>query len=655
MTGPNPTIDVRLHGHIEVLQAVLGNYLDHLTRSWHHHGDTVDNIGAVLAAVGRPIEVPDDLGKRVQRAIDRLASIEAGPLARLADRLGLSFGEELIVASVWWTDLDAQLGSVFGVLHDDGHRRVPSAGLLHLVCAPFGIDVPVEPRRLVSEGVIVADGPRTALQLTPAARELLQGAWDEPAMTSGTRTGLLTEPLPTRLANLIEPLARLLDGATPRIAVRGVPGSGRRAIAAAALAEHRVAPLGPERRDDELALLTRLGIGVPVVDVARATDLAGRPAPGPAAPVMVIAEPDDDLSSAAVAYVVDVPLPTRAERCELWTTALAELGVANDRDGGLAGDLAERFRFTERDIANTVVRARLATEIAGRALAPTDVWKAAQRQPDLDLARVATRIEPVFTFDDLVLTDDAADRLHELVAHMRHRTTVLDRWGFRARLPRGHGIAALFSGPPGTGKTTAAEAIANELATELFRIDLSRVVSKYIGETEKNLAIAFREAERSGALLLFDEADALFGKRTEVRDAHDRYANLEVSYLLQRVESFSGLVILSTNKLGNIDEAFQRRLRFVVRFDPPGPALRVELWRRSFPAGAVLDELDWERLATHELTGGHIQSAALGAAFLAVNDGGVVDDHHLDRAIAREYQKLNRAAPLHDGLTGARR
>jgi AAA+ superfamily predicted ATPase len=638
-----PSTDARLRGHVEVLKAVLGNYLDHLARSWQHHGDTADSIGAVLAAVGRPIEVPDALERRVTQTVDRLAGIESGPLARLADRLELSFGEELLVAAVWWTDIDAQLGSVFGVLHDDGHRRVPSAGLLHLVCAPFGIEVPVEPRRLVAAGIIAADRPRTALELTAVARELLQGCGPRPDAGSA---------LPARLDRLVEPTAHLLGEQRPRIAVRGVPGSGRREVVAAALARHDLAVLGPERDDDELVLLTRLGIGVPVVEHARGVELASRSAVDPLAPIVVLAEPDDDLAAARVAYVVDVPLPSTLERRELWAAALAELGVAPDprAPGDLAGDLAERFRFTERDIETTVARARFDVSIADLPGRAADVWKAAQRQPDVDLTRVATRIEPVFTLDDLVLSDDAAAKLGELVAHVRHRTTVLDRWGFRARLPRGHGVAALFSGPPGTGKTTAAEAIANELATDLFRIDLSRVVSKYIGETEKNLAIAFREAERSGALLLFDEADALFGKRTEVRDAHDRYANLEVSYLLQRVEAFSGLVILSTNKLGNIDEAFQRRLRFVVRFDPPDQALRAELWRRSFPAGAVLDGPDWDRLAAHDLTGGHIQSAAVGAAFLAVADGGVVDGRHLDRAIAREYEKLNRAAPTPEAV-----
>ena len=206
-------------------------------------------------------------------------------------------------------------------------------------------------------------------------------------------------------------------------------------------------------------------------------------------------------------------------------------------------------------------------------------------------------------------------------------------------------MAALFGGPPGTGKTMAAEAIAHALRQDLYRVDLSAVVSKYIGETEKNLAAAFDEAERGSAVLFFDEADSLFGKRTEVRDAHDRYANLEVNYLLQRVESFTGLAILATNKQSAVDEAFLRRLRFVVRFELPTTELRQELWRRSFPPEATLAELDWPALAAAELAGGSIQSAALSAAYLAARNGGVIGPAHVRHALRREYEKLGKAWP----------
>jgi SpoVK/Ycf46/Vps4 family AAA+-type ATPase len=192
----------------------------------------------------------------------------------------------------------------------------------------------------------------------------------------------------------------------------------------------------------------------------------------------------------------------------------------------------------------------------------------------------------------------------------------------------------------------AAEAVAHALRQDLYRVDLSAVVSKYIGETEKNLATAFDEAERGSAVLFFDEADSLYSKRTsEVRDAHDRYANLEVNYLLQRVETFTGLVVLATNRAGALDEAFLRRLRFSIRFDFPDPAMRRELWRRSFPPQAKLGELDWDALAGAELTGGNIQSAALSAAFLGAGDGGRITGAHVEHALRREYEKLGKAWP----------
>jgi SpoVK/Ycf46/Vps4 family AAA+-type ATPase len=191
----------------------------------------------------------------------------------------------------------------------------------------------------------------------------------------------------------------------------------------------------------------------------------------------------------------------------------------------------------------------------------------------------------------------------------------------------------------------AVEAVAAALQQDLYRIDLAAVVSKYIGETEKNLAAAFDEAERAGAVLFFDEADSLFGKRTEVRDAHDRYANLEVNYLLQRVESFTGLVVLATNRRAAIDEAFLRRLRFVIRFDPPGLELRRRLWRQSFPSEAAVDDLDWDRLARPELAGGNIQSVALHAAYRAAAAGQRVGAQHVEAALRREFDKLGRAWP----------
>ena len=251
-------------------------------------------------------------------------------------------------------------------------------------------------------------------------------------------------------------------------------------------------------------------------------------------------------------------------------------------------------------------------------------------------------------WDDLVLPDERLAILRQIADQVRHRLRVYDVWGFRNRLQaRGLGITALFSGPSGTGKTLAAEVLAGALDLDLYRIDLSAVVSKYIGETEKNLKRIFDAAEAGGAVLLFDEADALFGKRSEVKDSHDRYANIEVGYLLQRMESYGGLAVLTTNMKQNMDAAFLRRLRFVVDFPFPGTVERTAMWDRAFPDAVPREGLEPRRLAQMNLTGGNIRNVALNAAFLAAADGGVVRPAHLLQAARSEYAKLEK--PLTEG------
>jgi len=252
------------------------------------------------------------------------------------------------------------------------------------------------------------------------------------------------------------------------------------------------------------------------------------------------------------------------------------------------------------------------------------------------------RVEPAAAWDDLVLPDDSLSALRDIVAQVRHRGTVYRAWGLGAASSRGLGIAALFAGEAGTGKTMAAEVLARDVDLELYRIDLSRVVSKYIGETEKNLRRVFEAAESGGAILLFDEADALFGKRSEVKDSHDRYANIEVSYLLQRMETYDGLAILTTNVKSALDRAFQRRLRFIVQFPFPGPFERERIWRRVFPAATPIAPLDYARLARLNVAGGAIRNIAVDAAFAAAQAGTPVTMAHLARAARRELAKQER-------------
>jgi SpoVK/Ycf46/Vps4 family AAA+-type ATPase len=232
--------------------------------------------------------------------------------------------------------------------------------------------------------------------------------------------------------------------------------------------------------------------------------------------------------------------------------------------------------------------------------------------------------------------------LREIELHVRGRLRVYEEWGFARKSARGLGISALFEGASGTGKTMAAEVLARDLRLDLYRIDLSQVVSKYIGETEKNLRRVFDAAESGGAILLFDEADALFGRRSEVKDSHDRYANIEVSYLLQRMEEYRGLAILTTNQRDALDEAFLRRIRFVVRFPFPAPAERAEIWRRIFPDDAPLSGLDEAALGNLSLAGGNIRNVAIFAAFLAADEGVPIGMPHVARGVARECAKLER-------------
>ncbi len=273
------------------------------------------------------------------------------------------------------------------------------------------------------------------------------------------------------------------------------------------------------------------------------------------------------------------------------------------------------------------------------------LWEACKQIARPRLDDLAQRVISRATWEDLVLPPMQQQILEEITLHLRHRHRVYEQGGFAEKNHRGLGISALFAGPSGTGKTLAAEVIANELGLDLYRIDLSSVVSKYIGETEKNLRRVFDAAESGGAVLLFDEADALFGKRTEVKDSHDRYANIEVSYLLQRMEAYRGLAILTTNLKDALDPAFLRRIRFVVQFPFPDEALRVEIWKRIFPPQTRVEGLDMHKLARLPLTGGNIHNIALKAAFFAAGEDRPVQMRHIRRGVESEFAKLEKVLP----------
>jgi SpoVK/Ycf46/Vps4 family AAA+-type ATPase len=270
------------------------------------------------------------------------------------------------------------------------------------------------------------------------------------------------------------------------------------------------------------------------------------------------------------------------------------------------------------------------------------LWGAclAHTRPRMD--QLAQRIDPKATWGDIVLPEEQSTLLHQIADQVGRRVRVYDEWGFRQKMNRGLGISALFAGESGTGKTMAAEVMANDLRLNLYRIDLSTVVSKYVGETEKNLRRLFDAAEDGGAILFFDEADALFGKRSEVKDSHDRYANIEISYLLQRMEAYRGLAILATNMKSALDQAFMRRLRFVIDFPFPGPADRRRIWEMIFPAETPVEGLDYAWLSRLNLTGGSIHNIALNAAFLAARRGTPVTMPLVLEAARTEFLKLER-------------
>lgn len=337
----------------------------------------------------------------------------------------------------------------------------------------------------------------------------------------------------------------------------------------------------------------------------------------------------------------ELAVPDERERLELWRRYGGQSGLATDW-----GALAGKFRFTPGQIKDALARADGGAVWSGRA--PAELLnQACYGLVQHRLERRASRIEPRYGWDDIVLPHEQKELLREACNQIKFRSRVFGEWGFGRKLAYGKGLSMLFAGPPGTGKTMSAQVVARELELEMYKIDLSQVISKYIGETEQNLHELFREAQLSHAVLFFDETDALFGKRSEVKDAQDKYANIETAYLLQKMEEYPGITILATNLLGNMDEAFLRRIQFIIKFPFPDADYRKQLWRAMFPAETPLAaELDFELLAErHEIAGGNIKNIAVSAAFLAAAEGEPVRMRHIARALRHELQKSGKIVP----------
>jgi len=339
-----------------------------------------------------------------------------------------------------------------------------------------------------------------------------------------------------------------------------------------------------------------------------------------------------------IAY--EISKPTSQEQVTLW---MAHLGEAGRSLNGQMDRIVAQFNLSAHTIgsAGAAALAQLSDSDDTTQLLPL-LWKTCCKHTRPHIDELAQRIDPAAGWEDIVLPSAQKELLKEIAMQVKQRNKVYQDWGFASRSSRGLGITALFSGESGTGKTMASEVLAGELELDLYRVDLSQVINKYVGETEKNLKQIFDAAEDGGAILLFDEADALFGKRSEVRDSHDRYANIEVSYLLQRMEAYRGLAILTTNMKSTMDKAWMRRIRFIVQFPFPDAAQRAEIWRRAFPASTPLADLQLDKLARLNIAGGNIRNIAMNAAFIAADEGRPVDMSHISRAARSEYNKLEK-------------
>jgi SpoVK/Ycf46/Vps4 family AAA+-type ATPase len=339
------------------------------------------------------------------------------------------------------------------------------------------------------------------------------------------------------------------------------------------------------------------------------------------------------------ALKIHLDTPKAAVRSRVWQQALRQRGLSCSDE--LISPIAAIYPFN----AGRIHACAREAELHQQHLDQAALAQICRGQTHHHLERLAQPLPSRPGWDDIVLPPDELRRLKEIASAVRNRDRVMEEWGFGRKVSAGPGVNAIFFGPSGTGKTMAASILAGELGLAIYRVDLSRVVSKYIGETERNLEALFDEARRSFALLFFDEAEALFGKRSEVKDAHDRYANIEVAYLLQRMEQFEGIAILATNLRTHMDTAFLRRLQFAVEFPLPTVADRLRIWRQVWPASALLgDDLDLEFMATHlELAGGHIRNVALTAAYLASEEPSSISMKHLVAATRRELQKLGRS------------
>ncbi|MGF6789703.1 ATP-binding protein [Paraburkholderia sp. 35.1] len=630
-----------------------------------------DEIAQVRARVARHVQCAEQVtGPLMQQPAQQAPAGEGNSALDIASaRLGLSSFERSIVVLCAAIELEAGFAELCAQAHGDPARPYPSFGLALAVFddAHWSALAPSSPLRrwgLVELGR-AAPITQAPLRIDEAFLHELAGVSELDARIDGYVSPLdVSAVLAPTHARVAREVAQVLavaapQGSTPVLQLTGNDRVGQREVATRAFAQlgfgtWALDPSILNGAADDLeararawqreALLRRAALFIDAHELpeihardglARFVERFATPvALGTRYPLRCALRP---------MHLFDVTRVPRAEQVELWGTALgctladgpqpdAALRTAIDR-------VTTQFDFDSLAIATAARRARGAADDAPLA---QRLWRAARVSARNELAALAQRLERRAGWAELVLPDSPLATLHEIVSHARHRSLVEDEWGVGRGDGRGLGIAALFHGPSGTGKTMAAEVLGTAMDLDVFRVDLSQLVSKYIGETEKNLSRVFDAAESSGAILLFDECDAIFGKRGEVERGQDRYANLEVSYLLQRMESYRGISILTTNLRGAIDSAFMRRLRFVVDFPFPDYAQRIAIWQRLLGSGVPVGPIDCAQLARLHVAGGSIRNIVVAAAFLAANEAGAVSMQHLRHAALAECAKLER-------------
>jgi hypothetical protein len=630
---------------------------------------TEEVVDQLLAQAQDPPRADGQVRATIEAEAD--AAIAAGAALRLRD-LAFSAGlteldvELLMICLV--PDLDSRFERLYGYLNDDVTRRRATIGLALALADVSAASSAARARLLPGaplidrELVTVEDADRPFL--TRALRvpdrvtaHLLGDDAVDPALI-----GLLTDPLPFE-SDQSSAMARAVAAGQRLIYVREVGiGIGPSVAAAALLANNRPVlgiDLGRTAagRDPRQAIAVAgreallRGAGVvagPVEALSQGHQEALRLLADLPVPVAVIgAATWDPQWTDSVPLVLDAPTLTPAERIVLWMREIGRESVGADNTPADARDtsvIPTHFVLGPGQVARAVRAAAAAALVGTGAITADDLRRGARAQNAAGLERLARRVEPAVGWSDIVLPEASRSQLRDLASRARNRDQVLVEWKMRKGGGRGRGVTALFAGDSGTGKTMSAEVIAGELGLDLYTVNLATVVDKYVGETEKNLERIFTEAGGVNAVLLFDEADAIFGKRSEVRDAHDRYANIESAYLLQRMETFDGLAILATNLRSNIDDAFTRRLDMIIDFPAPDETSRLAIWRQCLrPPVPCADGLDLTFCATaFTLSGGNIRSAATTAAYLAAGNNGVIGMPELISAIQQEYRKLGR-------------